>query len=285
MAWIDVNGVSVRYALEGGAGPVVVLLHEMGGTLESWDGVAPRLVSGGYRVLRYDQRGAGLSEKPRGPLTPQALADDLEAVIDATGAAAPLHFAAIAAATIQVLMFAARRAADVASQTFCNPVTGVAAARAGQLEQRALLAERDGIRASLPVTLDRSWPAGFGDPVTYRAYRGRYLANDPVCFANANRALASADVSALVPEIRCPTMIVAGQHDEVRPAAASAEFAERIPGARFELVDGGHMAAAQAPDQISALLLGFLGQVPAAARAGHRASPASPASPGGPGCG
>jgi 3-oxoadipate enol-lactonase len=66
--WIDANGVSIHYEVAG-AGPTVVLLHEMGGTLDSWDGVAPEL-SRRYRTLRYDQRGAGLSEKCWGAPTP-----------------------------------------------------------------------------------------------------------------------------------------------------------------------------------------------------------------------
>jgi 3-oxoadipate enol-lactonase len=261
VAWLEVNDISFRYVVEGGPGPAVVLLHEMGGTLDSWDGVAPELASAGYRVLRYDQRGAGLSEKTRGPITSQMLTDDLAAIIAAVGPEGPWHFVAIAAATIQVLMFAAQRRTDVASQTFCNPLAGVAPARVAQLEERARLAEEEGIRASLPLTLGRSYPAALGDPATYQRYRGRYLANDPVCFASAHRALAATDVSALVPDVLSPTMVVAGRLDQVRPVTASAEFAASIPGARFEIIEAGHMLAAQAPDLLSALLRDFISQV------------------------
>ena len=54
---MDANGISIHYELAGN-GPSVVLLHEMGGTLDSWDGIAPAL-SESFRMLRYDQRGAG----------------------------------------------------------------------------------------------------------------------------------------------------------------------------------------------------------------------------------
>ena len=39
MDWIEVNGTALRYELTGSAGRTIVLVHEMGGTLESWDGV------------------------------------------------------------------------------------------------------------------------------------------------------------------------------------------------------------------------------------------------------
>ena len=62
MNFVEANGVSLRYAVEG-VGPPVVLIHEMGGTMESWGLVAPLLAST-RRVVRYDTRGAGFSENP-----------------------------------------------------------------------------------------------------------------------------------------------------------------------------------------------------------------------------
>ena len=66
-----------------------MLLHELGGTLDSWDAVAPGL-SENFRVLRYDQRGAGLSEKVREQYTNDTLVDDLEGVLKELQAAAAL---------------------------------------------------------------------------------------------------------------------------------------------------------------------------------------------------
>jgi pimeloyl-ACP methyl ester carboxylesterase len=63
--FLDANGISLHYALSGNSGRSVVLLHELGGTLNSWDEVAPRLAEH-YRVLRYDQR-ATISAAMAGP--------------------------------------------------------------------------------------------------------------------------------------------------------------------------------------------------------------------------
>jgi pimeloyl-ACP methyl ester carboxylesterase len=41
-------------------------------------------------------------------------------------------------------------------------------------------------------------------------------------------------------------MVVAGRFDQVRPPAASEQFAQTIPAARFELIDAVHMMPAQA---------------------------------------
>jgi pimeloyl-ACP methyl ester carboxylesterase len=65
---MEVNGTALRYDLTadvtGASASTLVLIHEMGGTLESWDAALP-LLAGRRRALRYDTRGAGLSQKIR----------------------------------------------------------------------------------------------------------------------------------------------------------------------------------------------------------------------------
>ncbi len=102
MPFIDANGVSLHYALAGQHGPSVVLLHELGGTMNSWNKVAPRLAAR-YRVLRYDQRGSGLSEKVRQEFSNDVLVEDFEALAKGLGLAPPYHFVTVAAAATQAL--------------------------------------------------------------------------------------------------------------------------------------------------------------------------------------
>ena len=77
MPWKEANGVSIHYKLAGERGPVVVLLHELGGTLDSWDGVAPGLseqVSPNWHFLHIDNdvvpalRERGVSEDQIGQM-------------------------------------------------------------------------------------------------------------------------------------------------------------------------------------------------------------------------
>ncbi len=64
MASIDIGGASIAYDIAG-EGPWLVLLHEIGGTRETWSPVAG-VIAKQFRVLRYDQRGAGESSGIRG---------------------------------------------------------------------------------------------------------------------------------------------------------------------------------------------------------------------------
>jgi len=63
---VRVEGIRVHYLVEGPAnGPVVVLVHGLGGSAEDWRNLTPYLVSAGFRVYRPDLPGYGRSQRPR----------------------------------------------------------------------------------------------------------------------------------------------------------------------------------------------------------------------------
>ena len=257
LPWKEANGISIHYRTAGERGPVVVLMHEMGGSLDSWDGVTPGLAER-FRVLRYDQRGQGLSEKVRQPFSNDDSVGDLEGMLKALDLPPPYQFVAVAAASTQVLRFMEKHPGEVTSIVFCNPAPGVDPSRAGVLNERADLAERNGMRGVMSITLDKSYPPELSDRATYENYRGRYLANDPVGFALGHRMLAMTNMLHLLPQSKCPTMVVAGRHDTVRPPAGTEELSKRIPGARFELIErAGHFMPTTAPAELLRLLLDF----------------------------
>ncbi|WP_229836333.1 alpha/beta fold hydrolase [Thalassobaculum fulvum] len=64
-----------------------------------------------------------------------------------------------------------------------------------------------------------------------------------------------------LPEIRCPTLVVAAEADELRPRDETDRLAAGIPGARYEIVAGcGHMIPLEQPGVLAALLNGWLDQ-------------------------
>jgi 3-oxoadipate enol-lactonase len=257
MPWVEANGVSLRYE-SAGSGPPIVMLHEMGGSLESWDEVASVLRTH-YRTVRYDQRGAGWSEKVRRPFAFEELIDDFDAIAAALGVDGPFGVIGVAAGALQAACVAVRHPERVASVVLCNPSIGMDAARAAALVARAADAERDGMRAVLARALDAALPPGsVAGAGVYDRYRARYLANDPWCFAAMHRALAAFDPAGIVERIRCPALVVTGRDDRVRPAAETAAIAAAIAGARQAVIPGGHFLPVQSPGPLGAALAAFL---------------------------
>ena len=90
------------------------------------------------------------------------------------------------------------------------------------------------------------------------AYRARFLGNDPVCYGLASMAFADCEAEVLIGRVRCPCLVLAGEHDSLRPPAYVRGIADRLPGSRFEVIDSGHLMSVQAPVVLAAHMLEFL---------------------------
>jgi pimeloyl-ACP methyl ester carboxylesterase len=81
------NGISMNYTLEGPASaPVVTMSHSLATDNSMWDPTVPPL-TGRFRVLRYETRGHGKTDAPKGAYTLDQLADDALALLKALGIA------------------------------------------------------------------------------------------------------------------------------------------------------------------------------------------------------
>ncbi len=81
-------------------------------------------------------------------------------------------------------------------------------------------------------------------------------------YAKLCEAFAALDITENLQRIACPTLIVAAEHDTLKPVACSRTMAERIPGARLEIIAGsGHAVVVENPQAINETLLGFLSRV------------------------
>ena len=256
VGWADVNGVALRYKL-GGEGPALVMLHEMGGTLESWDDVCPLLR--GRQLLRYDFRGSGLSQKLTG--TPQLddLVADLVALLDAVGLPGPVAIAGIAVGAAIGLRFAARYPARAVALVAMSPATGLADHRRRAAIELAERIEREGMRERILERIDQSFPRVYRtDARRFEGFRGRVLGNDPRSYAAIYRMLAKMDLSADLPRIACPVLLLAGHTDQTRPPDQVRALAEAIPRATFVEVASGHVMPMLTPDLVAAQVDTFL---------------------------
>ena len=263
MKWIDVNGVSLRYELSGaGAGAqTVVLVHELGGCLESWDETLPAFQQH-FRVLRYDQRGFGQSEKVSGTLCTYQLDDmvaDIAALLDALAITSPVHVVGSALGAGIAAAFAARNRQRVARLVVQSLVTRSNPATRPHMVARAAEVERTGMRVQAQASLDRSYPEALRhDKNRFETYRARWITNDPQSFAAINRMLLDMEVDTELGDIACPTLSIGCQHDVMRPPTMVQELTKLIPGARYVEADSGHFMHAQTPALFAKMVIPFL---------------------------
>jgi 3-oxoadipate enol-lactonase len=263
MDFIEANGVGLRCELSGGGDRTLVLVHEMGGSLESWDDVAPQFAKS-RRVLRYDTRGAGLSQKVRGELTLDTMADDIAALLDHFGIGGKVALAGIAVGGAVALHFAARYKERTSAVAVGSPATGIAAERRAPALERLARIEAAGMALAVEDSMLNGYaPELRGDLARFERFRTRWLGNDPASYATIWRMLAAADMQDELARLACPVLVIGGSLDRVRPPALAESVAKAIPGARYVEIRTGHYMSVQTPDLISNCIDEFLRSVDA----------------------
>jgi 3-oxoadipate enol-lactonase len=260
MDYIEVNGVGLRYELSGAGEKTLVLVHEMGGTLESWDEVVPRV--GPRRVLRYDTRGAGMSQKIRGDLHIDTMADDIAALLDANGIKGKVALAGVAVGGAVALHFAARYPQRASAVVVGSPATGLSPDRRAAGLERAAAMERNGMAPAVEDSMASGYAVELrGNAARFARFRARWLGNDPGSFATIYRMLATTEMQDELRTLACPTLIIGATYDRVRPPALVEPLAKTIPGARFVELPTGHFMAAATPELIGDTIAEFLKSV------------------------
>jgi 3-oxoadipate enol-lactonase len=258
MNWIEVNGTGLRYDVSGEGPSTLVLVHEMGGTLDSWDLVLPAL-NNGRRVVRYDTRGAGLSEKIKGAVTWDMMADDLAGLLDAIGVTGRVALAGIAVGAAIAMHFAVRYPDRAAALVLHGPAVGVGADRRQATLDRAAAVEAGGMRSVVETSLAASYPPIVRhDPAVFAAFRVRWLGNDPESFAAINRMLAAESIEHELGRIGCPALLTAGRHDGLRPPSIIEPMARQVRGGQFLNLNSGHLASVQTPGLVAQAIHSFL---------------------------
>lgn len=254
----DLPDVSLRFRDEGPHdAPVILLLHEMGMTLESWDAIVPDLAKD-HRVIRYDLRGFGLSEKIGGAVTMRQEVADLSALLDMLEVKKPVTLIGGAVGGAIALAFAADHADRIAGVMAISPATGIAPEQRDSVLASAARIERTGIRALLSDMTDVYPDAIRNNPQRLARFRALQLSSDPTSMAATLRMIATTDYGNLLPHIHCPVMIVGAEFYPARPVASMKALAATIAGAQFRSLATGHFMALQSPELLLPLIRDFL---------------------------
>ena len=257
MAWSTASGTGIHFEHSGVGQRSIILIHEMGGSLRSWDAVAPSLEPH-FQVVRYDQRGAGESAPVAVLYTIEEQLHDLEAVVETSGISAPFTIAGVAAGAGIALLFASRHPEQVSSLLFCCPSIGIDPDRRRAFLERSEQVIREGMQSVLDSSFARSYPEEvIRDCKVFETYRARFLKNDPLSYALANQALINTDIDSIISSITCPCLVLAGEHDRLRTPSRVCSFAKRLQNYEFDVIDGGHLLPVQASEALVEKMLSF----------------------------
>ena len=256
---LDIGEVTLAFEDTGGDGPVVVFVHSLGGSVYQWWSQLAACRARGYRGIAYDQRGAGLSDKPTGPYSVEGWAGDVERVLEELG----IQHAALVGHSVgcMVAEHAALRLGDRAwALALCGGALEWRPEAAAVFEQRAKLArsgKMDEIAATVATT-GLSERAREENPVVVGLMLNLIAANEPDAYAACTDATRAGTM--LEPErVRAPTLAFAGSEDPVTPPDFARAIAASVQqGESAEVEGAAHWCMLERPESVNEVLFGFL---------------------------
>ncbi len=188
------------------------------------------------RLITYDKRGTGMSDRVSESQLPgvEERMDDVRAVMDAAGSERAVLFGISEGGPMSIL-FAATYPERVAALLLCGTFATVPSSALSTAERDTMLqriAEQRGTVAEARTTLQRSAPSVADDPGTQQWFaRLQRLAATPRAMIALTRMNWEIDVTAVLPAVRVPTLVLHLTGDRLVPVAYGRQIAAAIPGA------------------------------------------------------
>lgn len=251
--WIDANGTHLRYEMSGTGGKTLVLIHEMSMSLESWDYIMPALQPG-HRILRYDMRGFGLSEKIHGDaLTMDEEVEDLRGLLDGLKITGPVTLIGGAVGADVALNFAVKYPERVKAVLTISAAINLKP------------------NPNPPPRTDRPKPVDPYEvpyPKTLRTDAARFdrfvaiqVANDQHSFEVTSRMVGTFDFTDVLPKVKAPTLVIGTSLFPARTMEMMQGVADAMPNGTFVALKTGHYASWETPEMVAPVLVDYLKKV------------------------
>ena len=259
MPFIRTGGFVTHYTVEGKEGaPVLMMGNSLGTNLHMWDLQVPDLARR-FRVLRYDKRGHGLTEAPKGVATwtIDDLAGDALALADALKIDR-FHWCGLSIGGMIGQRLGSRAPGRVMSLALCNTANRMAEPQL--MRDRAALVRKSGLEAVVGGVMQRWFTEKFRaeNPDTIAGFTVMLTRGTAAGYAGCCDALAAMNLEADDRRIACPVQVLIGTHDVATPPAAGRAIAALIKNAKVVEVPAAHISTAERPAEVSAALVSFL---------------------------
>ena len=263
MKRVTVNGVSLAYEEHGSGDETVVLSHSY---LVDRRQYQPQIeaLRERYRVLAYDHRGHGRSDKPRDGYSMEAIYRDGEAFIEATRAG-PCHWVGLSTGGFVGMRLGYRRPDLLRSLVLMDTSADAEVlVKRAKYEGMFAVLKAAGFAPLMPATLPIMFgPTFLGDPARREEvalWRERFMDNDIDALIGFGRAIFSREsIVDRMKEVAVPTLVMVGEHDVATPLSRAQQLVDHIPGALLQVVpEAGHLSTIENPALINEVLWSFL---------------------------
>ena len=235
------DGTRIHYEVTGRVGRTPVLMIQgLGASKNAWN-LQRIAMATRFRIISFDNRGAGRSDKPTEPFTLEQMADDAIAVLDAAGIETA-HVVGASMGGVISQIVAVKYPHRVRSLTLVCTACRNHPWRQELLQSWAKTAEEKGmIEVGKEAAQWVMSPRSFRRLVPAFTWMGPLAALRPRhSFVSQIHAILDTreDLVDQLSTITAPTMVTVGNQDILTPRGDSEEIAERIPNSELVVISG-----------------------------------------------
>jgi len=256
-----VGDINLYYVVHGKGDPLVMVLG--GGASVDWIYREIPVFSREYRLLVYDNRGSGRSDKPDIPYSTRMMADDLAGLLDALKIeSAHIQGTSLGGMIAQqfALNYPARVRSLILASTYCGGKESVinpdSMIKWGLIQNLPL---KEVMMETLRMCITRRFIDD--NPELIQEFLEKMIRHPmpPVGQKRQGEAVAGHATYERLPEIKIPTLVIHGGADEACPVENAKILASRIPGAELAIIKNtGHGFFYESFDEKNRIILDFL---------------------------
>jgi 3-oxoadipate enol-lactonase len=255
------DDIEINYSLEGEGTETIVMINGLADDLATWDFQVPDLLEAGYRILRFDNRGIGASDKPAGPYTTPLMAADAKALVDLLGIDS-FHLLGVSMGGMIAQEYALRHPEDLLSATFACTYAAPGPFCSRMFSLWADMAPVMGLPSIMrDVALWAFTPEFFDerpDDAAEFERAMRFLDQPVAAYLAQLSAIQTHDSTDRLRGLSVPALVLAGERDTLIPVSLSQRLHELLPRSEWATTPGGHACLWEHPAEFNGQLLTFL---------------------------
>jgi pimeloyl-ACP methyl ester carboxylesterase len=258
------NGIDLYYEIHGEGEPLLLIMG-LSLSSKSWFRTIPAL-SKQYKVIVFDNRGVGLSEKPNSPYSIELMADDAKAVLEAAGVESA-HIYGISMGGMIAQRLALKYPEVVRSLILGCTTSGGEKHVQPSAEVSMLMLSRASSTATpeelalatVPILYSQSFIENHRNMIEEDIQRRIEIPVLPYAYMLQLQACLAHDTYNEIDQIKAPVLVIHGDEDRLVPYENGVTLAEKIQNAEFLTIKGaGHIYITEANDLVNKRVLEFL---------------------------
>jgi len=257
---IKANGIGMNYEMSGKSGaPVVMMSHSLGSSLTMWE-TQLSCLEPLFQVLRYDTRGHGGSEAPRGPYSIELLGQDAVSLLESLRIP-KVHWVGLSMGGMIGQCLALTYPDRLLSASLCDTSSVIPPEAQPLWQERIDTVREKGLQPLLEPTLERWFTPSFLNrhPETVSRIRKEFLSTPSEGFIGCIEAIRKIDYYGRLDGITAPVLIITGDDDPGMPLSAAKNMQSRIRNSTLAVIRSArHLSNLEQPEAFNSALVDFL---------------------------